>query len=72
MKHTAPKIIEPLIPNKDVAALFGYTLPEDASSWSQFSRSAGVPLVRLSPQKVMGDLQQIRDFIASRSTGRAA
>ena len=65
-------IIEPLMENKEVAALFRYNLPEDASAWSQFARSAGVPLIRLSPQKIMADPRQIRDFIASRSTGRAA
>lgn len=63
-----PKL-EPLIENKKVAALVGYKLPEQRSAWSQFAATAGVPLVRLSGQKIMGDPRQLRDFIQRRSTG---
>lgn len=63
--------IEPLIDNKQVAALFGYSLPNQKTAWSEFAKSAGIPLIRLSPRKIMGDPRQIRDFIDRRSTGMA-
>jgi hypothetical protein len=69
---TETPAIEPLLTNEETAAIFGYKLPDQRSSWSQFAAAAGVPLIRLTAGKIMADRQQIRDFIASRSTRPSA
>lgn len=50
---------------------FGYTAERRSAFW-QMIQSAGVPCVRLTPHKIMFDEQQVRDFIARRSTGKGA
>jgi hypothetical protein len=68
MSTNTETAIRPLRDSEWGMKVFNYT-PERRSAFWQFVYTNGIPVVRLSPRKLMFDEQQIRDYIARRSTG---